>query len=139
MLNSRDDIRDFMSHHETEKVSDDFTMNVMSMIESNVVVDDEETPFVGIFVLYVMLAIAFGVIIIGSFINFSVFDIDFNFVQLVSFKSVINYMQSVFFSVKTFLSSSQYTSILLSLGIILFFLLIDSIIKIRSNHYTSVG
>lgn len=133
-----DPLKNLMKHHKVEKAPDSFSNSVMGMIESNVILDEEESkPIFGRKFIYAAAAAFVALFASSFFIDFSF--IDFQAIENTlrtgqvenvfnSFLSISQYIQSIFSGL---LSNKLFIIVPAAVASLI---LIDTILKAKSRH-----
>lgn len=134
---NNDPLKDLMKHHNVEQTPDHFTDNVMDMINSNVILEEDTKPIISKQLIYAVAAVFLALFGLSFFIDFSIFDfqdikgsMDSGQLQSVfaSFLQVANYVSSIFEG----LFSNKLTLIVpAAIGSLIF---LDNLLKRKPKH-----
>lgn len=132
-----DPLKDLMKHHHVEKAPDHFTDNVMDMIESNVILEEDTKPIISKQLIYAVAAVFLALFGLSFFIDFSIFDLQgmkesMNAGQFqnvfASFLQVANYISSMFESI---FSNKLSLIVPAAIGSLI---LLDNLLKRKPKH-----
>lgn len=134
---NNDPLKDLMKHHNVEQAPDHFTDNVMDMIESNVILEEDTKPIISKQLIYAVAAVFVVLFGLSFFIDISIFDMQgikesMNTGQFQSvfgsFLQVANYVSSLF---KGLLSNKLTLIVPAAIGSLI---LLDNLLKRKPKH-----
>lgn len=130
-------LKDLMKHHQVTSAPDDFTDNVMSMIESNVILEEDTKPIISKNLIYAVAAVFVILFGLSFVVDLSLFNvqglretISSGEIQgiFASFLQVANYVTAIF---KEISSNNLFLIIPAAIGSLI---ALDNLLKKKPRH-----
>ena len=130
-------IKDLMKHHRVASAPEDFTDNVMSMVESNVILEEDTKPIISKKLIYGVAAVFVILFGLSFVIDLSIFDIQGMRETIssgeirgvfASFLQVANYVTAIF---KEISSNNLFLIIPAAIGSLI---ALDNLLKKKPRH-----
>ncbi|MCF8232156.1 MAG: hypothetical protein K9J27_08205 [Bacteroidales bacterium] len=130
-------LKDLMKHHQVTSAPDDFTDNVMSMIESNVILEEDTKPIISKKLIYAVAAVFVILFGLSFVVDLSLFNvqglretISSGDIQgiFASFLQVANYLTAIF---KEISSNNLFLIIPAAIGSLI---ALDNLLKKKPRH-----